>query len=196
MSTLRTSSLRATSGGVLALAALGVVLFVLPGTSEDLEARRKAALQAKATLVHQMQELSERQDLVDHITESQKHLENLEKKMPAGNVGDLQWALSKTLYDLAKEHGVRLQNVKYGLPSRDGAKGTDLESIDVEFTVLGVYPSMKPFMLALEGSGLPFAVGSARLEESPEGARLSVSLRAFRHAGTTTKSDSTAPEEA
>jgi hypothetical protein len=88
--------------------------------------------------------------------------------------------MSRTLHSLALKHGVRLQSVKYGLPNRENAKGTDLESIDVEFTVLGVYSSIKPFMLALEGAGQGFAVGGARLEESPEGARLNVTLRAFR----------------
>jgi hypothetical protein len=37
-------------------------------------------------------------------------------------------------------------------------------------------------MLALEGSGVPFAVRDGRLEESPEGARLDIVLRAFRKA--------------
>jgi hypothetical protein len=35
-------------------------------------------------------------------------------------------------------------------------------------------------MLALEGSRLPFAVVSAKLDESPDGAQLTVVLRAFR----------------
>jgi hypothetical protein len=35
----------------------------------------------------------------------------------------------------------------------------------------------------LEDSGLPFAVRDGRLEESPEGARLNIVLRAFRKAG-------------
>ena len=193
--TLRTSSIRAAMGGVLLLAALGVALFVLPDASRRRDEQEKARINAKALLTIQIQQLAERQVLVDRLTLDQKHLEDLEKKMPSGNVGQLQWELSQILFEKAKENGVRLQTVKYGLPSREGAKGTDLESIDVEFTVLGIYPAMKPFMLAIEGSGLPFAVGSARLEESPEGARLSVSLRAFRHSGVTTKSDSTSPEE-
>lgn len=194
--TLRTSSIRAAGGGVLMLAALAVALFVLPDASRRRDEQEKAQRDAKALLTAQVQQLAERQLLVDRLTLDQKHLEELEKKMPSGNVGQLQWELSQILYEKAKENGVRLQTVKYGLPSREGAKGTDLESLDVEFTVLGIYPAMKPFMLALEGSGLPFAVGSARLEESPEGARLSVSLRAFRHSGTTPKSESTGQEEA
>ena len=194
--TLRTSSIRVTIGSVLILAALGVAFFVLPDASRRRDEQENARLNAKNILTAQILQLAERQVLVDRLTLDQKHLEELEKKMPSGSVGQLQWELSQILFQKAKENGVRLQTVKYGLPSREGAKGTDLESIDVEFTVLGIYPAMKPFMLAIEGSGLPFAVGSARLEESPEGARLSVSLRAFRHSGVTSKSDSVAPEEA
>jgi hypothetical protein len=194
--TLRTSSIRAIVGGVLMAAALGVSLFVLPGASRQRDEQEKARVEAKRLLNAQIGLLAEQQELVDRLALDQQHLEDLEKKMPSGNVGQLQWELSQILFEKAKESGVRLQAVKYGLPSRESAKGTDLESIDVEFTVLGIYPAMKPFMLALEGSGLPFAVGSARLEESPEGARLSVSLRAFRHSGTTAKSESTAQEEA
>ena len=144
-------------------------------------------------LAVQIQQLAERR-VLDRLTWI-KHLEELEEDA-FGQRRQLQWELSQILFEKAKENGVRLQTVKYGLPSREGAKGTDLESIDVEFTVLGIYQAMKPFMLAIEGSGLPFAVGSARLEESPEGARLSVSLRAFRHSGVSTKSESTAREEA
>jgi hypothetical protein len=77
---------------------------------------------------------------------------------------------------------MRLQTVKYSLPSREGSRGTDLESVEVEFTALGLYGAQKAFMLDLEGSGLPFAVRDGRLEESPEGARLTLVLRAFRKA--------------
>lgn len=193
--TLRASSIRAAIGGVILLAALAVVLFILPDAARRRDEQEKARKDAKALLNVQIQQLADRQQLVDRLTLDQKHLAELEKKMPSGNVGQLQWELSQILYEKAKANGVRLQTVKYGLPSREGAKGTDLESLDVEFTVLGVYSAMKPFMLALEGSGLPFAVGSARLEESPEGARLSVSLRAFRHSGVTVKAEA-GPEEA
>jgi hypothetical protein len=80
--------------------------------------------------------------------------------------------------------------VKYGLPSREGARGTDLEAVEVEFVALGVYASHKAFMHDLEGSGLPFAVRDGRLEESPEGARLNIVLRAFRKAGTAEREES------
>ena len=74
--------------------------------------------------------------------------------------------------------------VKYGLPSKEGARGSDLEAVEVEFVALGLYADHKSFMLELEGSGLPFAVRDGRLEESPEGARLNIILRAFRKTGT------------
>ena len=50
----------------------------------------------------------------------------------------------------------------------------------MEFNATGVYMNLKSFMLALEGSKLPFAVVGAKLEESPEGAHLTITLRAFR----------------
>ena len=100
-----------------------------------------------------------------------------------GSAGELQWNLSKTLHELARKHGLRLLTVKYGLPSREGTRGSDLEAVDVEFVTVGVYANHKAFMLELEGSGLPFAVRDGRLEESPEGARLDIILRAFRKAG-------------
>ncbi|HEX4845374.1 MAG TPA: hypothetical protein VFV26_04090, partial [Geothrix sp.] len=131
----------------------------------------------------QLQQLQELQQLADRLRRGQETLENLEARLPRGSAGELQWSLSKTLHELAKKHGLRLQNVKYGLPSREGARGSDLEAVDVQFVALGVYASHKAFMLDLESSGLPFAVRDGRLEESPEGARLDIVLRAFRKAG-------------
>jgi hypothetical protein len=95
-------------------------------------------------------------------------------------VGKLHWKLSQTLFELTKKHQVRLISVKYGPPTREGSKGSALESVDVEFNATGVYMNLKSFMLALEGSKLPFAVVAAKLEESPEGAHLTITLRAFR----------------
>lgn len=183
--TLRSSNLRLGIGASLLLASLVVGLWLLPGASQERDVKRKAAREAQTSLARQMQELEGYQTLADQIRLGQQKLEDLENHMPKGSIGDLHWSLSKTLYELAAKHGVRLQYVKYGLPSRDSAKGTGLESLDVEFSILGVYQSVKPFMLALEGSGLPFAVVSARMEESPEGARMNVVLRAFRRSSGT-----------
>ncbi len=160
-----------------------VALLVLPDASRQLENERRARANAKAALEQQEKTLKEYQDLTDQIRQGQERILALEKNMPQGSVGDLQWTLSKALHELSQKYAVRLQSIKYGTPSREGAKGTDLEAMDVEFSALGVFQNIKPFMMALEGSGLPFAVSSVRMEESPEGARLSVTLRAFRKAG-------------
>ena len=72
--------------------------------------------------------------------------------------------------------------VKYGPPTREASKGSQLESVDVEFNLTGIYLNLKSFMLGLEGSKLPFAVVAAKMEESPEGAHLTITLRAFRQA--------------
>jgi len=111
-----------------------------------------------------------------------KALDDLLRTMPSESIGKLHWRLSQKLFELSQKHGVRLISVKYGAPSKEGAKGSLLEALDVEFSVTGVFMNLKPFMLALEGSKLPFAVVSAKLDESPEGAHLSVVLRAFRQA--------------
>ncbi|MFN8012502.1 MAG: hypothetical protein U0P81_14120 [Holophagaceae bacterium] len=178
--TLRQSQIRLVAGAGLAVLAALVAAFVLPMATDELASTRVAVRDAQAALARQQEELQQYRQVDQKVQAGRQALESLEKDMPKGSVGELQWAMSRTLHDLAMKHGVRLQSVKYGLPNREGSKGTDLESIDVEFTVLGVYSSIKPFMLALEGAGQGFAVGAARLEESPEGARLGVTLRAFR----------------
>ncbi len=178
--TLRQSQIRLFAGAGLGVLAALVAVFVLPMASDELASTRVAVRDAQAALARQQVELQQYRQVDQKVQAGRQALESLEKDMPKGSVGELQWAMSRTLHDLAMKHGVRLQSVKYGLPNREGSKGTDLESIDVEFTVLGVYSSIKPFMLALEGAGQGFAVGAARLEESPEGARLGVTLRAFR----------------
>ncbi len=180
---LRTSAIRAWIGLGLAAAAGLLALFVLPDASQELARRREASNRASRDLQQRKDALKDLNALTLRLTASEQKLVDLEKKMPQKSAGQLQWDLSRTLHDLSLEHGVRLLSVKYNPPNRDAAKGTDLESIDVEFNSLGVYQSLKSFMLALEGSGLPFAVGAVKLDESPEGARLSVVLRAFRKAG-------------
>lgn len=182
-SPLRASRLRSALGALGLVLGLGVAFFLLPDASQQLTQQLKAKREAELNRNHQMQQLQELQQLADRIRRGQDTLADLESRLPRGSAGELQWNLSKTLHALAKKHGLRLQTVKYGLPSREGARGSDLEAVDVEFVVLGVYASHKAFMLDLEGSGLPFAVRDGRLEESPEGARLDIVLRAFRKAG-------------
>jgi hypothetical protein len=177
---LRSSSFRAFVGTFLLLVGLVIALFVLPDASKSLEQKRRAADQAQKGLADQISRLVELEQKAERIHMGQKYVDQLDAKMPKGSIGELQWTLSKTLYDMAKTQGVRLQSVKYGLPGREGLKGTDIENLDVEFTAVGVYQSLKKFMLALEGSGLPFGVSTVKLEESAEGARQTVTLRAFR----------------
>ncbi len=186
--TLRTSTIRAWVGLGLAVGALLVVAFVLPDAAQNLASKKAASERAGRELQNRKAALRDLNALAQRLAASELKLSELEKKMPQKGVGQLQWELSKTLHDLSAASGVRLLSVKYNPPSRDAAKGTDLESVDVEFNALGVYQSLKGFMLALEGSGLPFAVGAVKLDESPEGARLSVVLRAFRKAGPAAKS--------
>lgn len=170
-------------GGIGLLVALTLLIFVLPDASRRLERERIAKINAEASLQQQLRGLKDFQDLATQIQQGRERLETLERNIPQGSVGLMQWTLSRTLHDLTSKYGVRLLSVKYGLPNREGAKGTDLEAMDVEFNATGVFEVLKPFMLALEGSDLPFAVSSVRLEESPDGGRLTVVLRAFRRSG-------------
>jgi len=182
-SPLRTSRLRLILGSLATVVGLGVALFLLPDASQQLNQKLKSKREAESNRNQQLRQLQELQLLADRLHRGQDTLANLEARLPKGSAGQLQWDLSKTLHALAKKNGLRLQSVKYGLPSREGARGTDLEAIEVEFVALGIYANHKAFMLDLEGSGLPFAVRDGRLEESPEGARLNIVLRAFRKTG-------------
>jgi Tfp pilus assembly protein PilO len=181
-SSLRTSRLRLALGALGVVLGLGVAFFVLPDASQQLAQKLKAKREAESGRNQQIQQLQDLRQLSDRIRRGQSTLADLESRLPKGSAGELQWSLSKTLHSLTQKHGLRLQSVKYGLPSREGARGTDLEAVEVEFVALGVYANHKAFMLDLEGSGLPFAVRDGRLEESPEGARLDIVLRAFRKA--------------
>jgi hypothetical protein len=182
-SPLRTSRLRLILGAVGVGLGLGVAFFVLPDASQQLNQQLKAKREAELARNQQVKQLQDLQQLADRIRRGRDTLADLEGRLPRGSAGELQWSLSKTLHDLAKKHSLRLQTVKYGLPSREGTRGSDLEAVEVEFVALGLYSAHKAFMLDLERSGLPFAVRDGRLEESPEGARLNIVLRAFRKAG-------------
>ncbi|WLT33004.1 hypothetical protein [Geothrix sp. PMB-07] len=180
---LRASRLRLALGILASATGLAVAFFLLPDASQQLSQKLKAKREAELKRNQQVQQLQELQQLADRIRRGKETLADLETRLPRGSAGELQWNLSKTLHALTQKHGLRLITVKYGLPSREGAKGTDLEAVEVEFVALGVYANHKAFMLDLEGSGLPFAVRDGRLDESPEGARLTIVLRAFRKTG-------------
>jgi len=182
ITSLRSSTIRLIAGGAMALVGLGVALFVLPDASQRVQQSSKAAKDAETDLDKKRKELAAYQAESDRIRVDRKALDDLLRTMPSESIGKLHWRLSQKLFELSQKHGVRLISVKYGAPSKEGAKGSLLEALDVEFSVTGVFMNLKPFMLALEGSKLPFAVVSAKLDESPEGAHLSVVLRAFRQA--------------
>jgi hypothetical protein len=180
--TLKASQGRLIAGGILMLIAILVALFLLPDASTTLEQKLRAKASAETARDMQKDRLAGLQHLADRIQRGQQTLSDLEARLPQGSSGELQWQLSGVLHDLSTKAGVQLQSVKYGQPSKEESKGTGLEAMQVEFTVSGIYPSIKAFMRDLEGSGLPFAMEDARLEESPEGARLTGTLRAFRKA--------------
>jgi hypothetical protein len=180
--TLRASKFRLIGGAALALAGLLIAVFLLPDASQQQTQKRKAAADAQAALTVQQTSLDQARAEAGRVKAGQHSLATLLQNMPAQNVGKLQWQLSQRLYDLSGKHQVRLIAVKYGAPAREGAKGAQLESVDVEFNATGVYQNLKAFMLALEGSKLPFAVVGAKMEETDQGAHLTITLRAFRQA--------------
>lgn len=177
---LKASRLRLFAGGGLLLAAGLIAAFLLPDASTTLEQKTRAKEAAERARDQQTSRLADLERLADRVQRGQQTLTDLESRLPKGSAGELQWQVSGVLHDLSGKAGVQLQSIKYGQPSRESSKGTGLEAMQVEFTTSGLYPNLKAFMRELEGSGLPFAVEDARLEESPEGARLTATLRAFR----------------
>lgn len=182
-STLRASMWRLGGGAVLAAAGLLVAIFLLPDASQKRAQTERAVVEAKAAADRQKGALEAARAQAERLQADRKVLDDLMKNMPAEGVGKLHWVLSQRLFELAKKHGVRLVSVKYGAPAKEGTKGSNLESVDVEFSALAIYKDLKAFMLALESSKLPFAVVNAKLEEAPEGAHLTITLRAFRQSG-------------
>lgn len=177
---LRSSAIWAAVGGALVVLGILAGMILLPDAQRTRAQKMRAAQEAQRTLDSQRENLKTYTELAQNIQQGRAQLEALESRFPKGSVGELQWNLSRVLHQEALKAGVRLTTIKFGLPSREGAKGTELESLEVEFTALGLYQAHKKFMLALEKADLPFAVSSARLEESPDGGRLGVTLRTFR----------------
>lgn len=188
-SSMKSSTHRLWLGLSLALLAVLVAIFLLPNASGRAAKERKSALEAQAALERQLQELSEFQNMLDGIQAGRQRIAELEEHMPKGSVGDLQFSLRNTLFKLANESSVRIPSIKYGVPNKDGSRNTGVESLDVEFTAVGVYQNLKSFMLALEGSGQPFGASSVKLDESPEGGRLTVTLRAFRQTDSSSRAE-------
>jgi len=180
--TLRASKFRLIGGAILALAGVLTAIFLLPDASQQRIRQQRAVADAKAAAESQEAALAAARAEAERIGAGRKSLDELMENMPAEGVGKLHWRLSQKLFELTKQHQVRLIAVKYGPPAREGSKGSQLESVDVEFNATGIYANLKSFMLALEGSKLPFAVVGAKMEEAPEGAHLTITLRAFRQA--------------
>ena len=190
---LRISMFRLVAGFAMMAAALAVAFLVLPDASQKRVQQEKAFRDARAQLTSQEAELGKLKARAENLRTGQARMEEVLAGMPQENEGQLKWKLSQALYDLGTKHGVRIQNVKYGTPTREGAKGTDLEAIDVEFVASGLYQNLKAYMLAFESSNLPFGLANAKLDETPEGARLTISVRAFRRTGLV-KGDATGEE--
>ena len=178
--TLRASTFRLAGGAVLAVAGLLTASFLLPDASEKRVQTSKALESASIAYDRQVADLKQSQAEAERLRADRKALDELMANMPQEGVGQLHWKLSQKLFDLAAADGVRLITVKYGAPAKESSKGSVLESVDVEFSVTGIYKDLKKFMLGLESSKLPFAVVGAKLEESPDGAHLTITLRAFR----------------
>ena len=177
---LRASRFRLIGGAILAVAGLAIATFLLPDASQKQLQTEKALKDASSVYDRQVKDLKNAQAEADRIKADRQSLDELMQNMPVEGVGRLHWKLSQKLYELTRKHGVRLLAVKYGPATREGSKGSVLESVDVEFNATGVYMNLKSFMLDLEGSKLPFAVVAAKLEETQEGAHLIITLRAFR----------------
>lgn len=181
--TLRASTFRLAGGGVMFIAALAIAVFVLPDASQKKGQQQKAYADAKTQLERKKDELGKLKARADSLQASRESMEKVLSDMPKENEGQLKWKLSRAIYRLSSENGVRIQNVKYGAPTREGAKGTDLEALDVEFVASGLYQNLKAFMHALEGNNPLVGLASGKLEETPEGARLTITLRTFRRTG-------------
>ena len=180
---LRASALRFAGGVILLIAALAVALFMLPDASQKRLQQEKAFREAQVQRDTQESELAKLKARSENLRIGRERMEEVLARMPQENEGQLKWKLSQALYALSSKHDVRIQSIKYGSPTREGAKGTDLEALDVEFIASGVFQNLKGFMLAFEASDLPFGLANAKLEETPEGARLTISVRAFRRTG-------------
>ena len=183
---LRVSTWRLAGGGLLTLLGVAVLTLVLPRATGRRDRGRAAAAQARGALERTRRELEEAQAERQRLQDNRAALEAVMANLPSDPVGRLTWRLSEELFTLAHQHEIHLRAVKYGGPAKEGTRGLPLESVDVDFAAIGLFPDLKAFMLDLEKGRLPFAVVSAKLDESPDGAQLAIVLRAFRQ---------TAPED-
>lgn len=178
----KTSEIRSAIGVILFLTAVGINWGILPEISNQRTQQQRAAKSAKEQLDSHIKARNELRAKADNLELSRTRMEEILGSMSVEDEGPLKWNLRKVLHELSGKHGIRIQSVKYGAPAKEGAKGTNLETIDVEIVSTGIYQSVKAFVLALEQSNLPFGLAGGRMEEAPEGLRLTLTLRAFRRA--------------
>jgi len=179
----KSSFVMAISGISLIVLAVGIAAFVFPDANQKRITQISVAKEARNNRDSQRQDLNRIKAKDKEIRESRQRMDEVLSNMSGESEGQLKWKLRKALHAIGNKHGIRIHSVKYGPLTKEGSKGTDLESIDVELVCSGVYQSVKSFMLGLETSNLPFGISNGRLDEGPDGIRLTLSLRAFRRAG-------------
>ncbi|MFM8234114.1 MAG: hypothetical protein ACKN9J_03380 [Holophagaceae bacterium] len=157
-----------------------LVFIVIPQLRSTLESRTKAQKESISDSFVKKNQLDNLIKLSEKIHQGQDTLGRIQRLLPNQPSSQLHLALSGELHKLSKMHNVRLQNIKYSRSTKDVSKNLELESIESEFVVTGIYNDLRVFMRSLETAGLPYAVREARLEESSEGLRLTVNLRAFK----------------
>ena len=120
---LRASRMRMATGGILLLLAASALVFVLPDASERKIRQQQASEAAMKELAAQQERLAALRTMDEGLARNRKRVANLLGGMPDESPGQLQWKLSRRLYQLAQQNGVSLQSLKYGSPTREGAKG-------------------------------------------------------------------------
>ncbi len=168
------------SGSVAWILCLLSIFIVIPQLRNSIANETKAQKDSAFDFTNKKNQLDSLIKLSDKMRQGQDSLVRIQSLLPNMPSSQLQLSLSRELHKLSRVHNVRLQSVKYARPSREGQKNTELESIESEFVTTGIYSDLRAFMLSLETAGLPYAVREARLEESPEGLKLTVNLRAFK----------------
>ena len=156
------------------------IFIVIPKLQNSIIRKTEAQKDSALDFTNKKNQLENLIKLSNKIRQGQDSLVRIQSLLPNIPSSELQLSLSRELHKLSKENNVRLQSVKYARPSREGQKNIELESIESELVVTGIYNDLRTFMFSLEKAGLPYAIREARLEESPEGLKLTVNLRAFK----------------
>ncbi len=157
-----------------------LIFMIIPKISKTLEKERKVQLESASEFTKKTNQLNELVNLSDKIRQGQESLIRVQKALPNVLSSQLQLSLSEGLYKLSKKYNIRLESVKYARGAKEGQKNTELESVESEFIATGTYSELRAFMFSFETLGLAYTVRESRLEESSEGLRLTVNLRAFK----------------